>query len=124
MSESFGAYYYYYKIFIFVLFLFFIRMMGEAKQIIIFDDEKKLKFDKVELENILNQEQVKGLPMMILSVIGAFRTGKSFLISWLVSYFKAHLKVSNIHFIYFYCNTEHVGYYMKNDLMGPNEFGF
>jgi len=68
-------------------------MMGEAKQIIVFDEERKLKLNKVELENILNQEHVKGLPIVILSVIGALRSGKSFLLSWLVSYFKADSKV-------------------------------
>lgn len=66
--------------------------MGEAKQIILFDEEK-IKFNKVELESILNKNHVKGLPIAILSVIGAYRTGKSFLLSWLVNYFKADVKV-------------------------------
>ena len=70
-------------------------MMGEAKQIIFFDEEKKLKLNKVELNAILNQEHVGGLPIAILSVIGAYRTGKSFLLSWLVRYFKADVKVYN-----------------------------
>ncbi len=65
--------------------------MGEAKQIFSFDEEKKLKLNKAELEK--NQQRVKGLSIVIISVIGAFRTGKSFLLSWLVCYFKAHLKV-------------------------------
>jgi len=43
---------------------------AEAKQIIFFDEEKKLRLNKVELERILNQEHVRGLPIAILSVIG------------------------------------------------------
>lgn len=73
--------------------LFNSNKMGIAKQIIVFDKEKKLQLNKLELESILNQEHIKGLPIVILSVIGALRTGKSFLLSWLVSYFKAHSKV-------------------------------
>ena len=66
-------------------------MVGAAKQIISFDEGKKLKLNKGELANILNQE--RGLPIAILSVIGGYRTGKSFLLSWLVRYFKADDKV-------------------------------
>ncbi len=67
--------------------------MGEAKQIIFFDKEKKLKLNRAELDAILNQEHVKGLPIAVLSVIGAFRSGKSFLLSWLIRYFKSDEKV-------------------------------
>jgi len=69
-------------------------MTGEAKQIIFFDDKKKLKLNKGELDKILSQEHVRGLPIAILSVIGGYRTGKSFLLSWLVRYFKADVKVT------------------------------
>lgn len=68
--------------------------MGEAKQIIVFDKQKKLNLKKKELEKILNQEHVRGLPIVVLSVIGAYRTGKSFLLSWLVRYFNADVKVT------------------------------
>ena len=69
-------------------------MVGAAKQIIFFDDGKKLKLNKGDLANILNQEHVRGLSIAILSVIGGYRTGKSFLLSWLVRYFKADDKVT------------------------------
>jgi len=69
-------------------------MVGAAKQIIFFGEGKKLKLNKGELTNILNQEHVRGLPIAILSVIGGYRTGKSFLLSWLVRYFKADDKVA------------------------------
>lgn len=72
---------------------------AEAKQIIFFDKEKKLRLNKVELERILNQEHVRGLPIAILSVIGGYRTGKSFLLSWLVRYFKADAKVYQYTFL-------------------------
>ena len=69
-------------------------MKGEAKQIVVFDEKKQLKLDKVELDKILNRELIKGVPIVILSVIGAFRTGKSFLLSWLVCYFQS--KVTDV----------------------------
>lgn len=78
---------------LFAKYRYFVHKMGKAKQIIDFDKQKKLKLKKETLEKILNQEQVKGLPIVILSVIGAYRTGKSFLLSWLVRYFKADVKV-------------------------------
>ena len=62
--------------------------MGQPIQIISFDDSRKLKLNKLELEKILDQKDLKGLPISVLSVVGAFRTGKSFLLSWLIRYLK------------------------------------
>lgn len=76
--------------------------MGEAKQIIVFDSEKKLILKKDELQKILNQEYVRGLPIVIISMIGALRTGKSFLLSWLVLYFKDHLNQVFHFYVYSY----------------------
>jgi len=64
--------------------------MKKARQIISLEGHK-LYLKKAELEKIL--KPVQGLPILILSVIGAYRTGKSFLLSWLVCYFKANLMV-------------------------------
>jgi len=64
--------------------------MGQPIQIISFDDSRKLKLNKLELEKILDQKDLKGLPISVLSVVGAFRTGKSFLLSWLIRYLKAN----------------------------------
>ena len=53
-----------------------------------------MKFNKEGLEEILNQENVKDLPIVILSIVGAYRGGKSFLLSWVIRYLLAkHNKV-------------------------------
>ncbi len=51
-----------------------------AIQIISFNEERKLELNnKAALENILTKGSIRGLPIAVLSVVGAFRTGKSFL---------------------------------------------
>lgn len=67
--------------------------MDEPIQIISFDETKKLKLNTEKLERILNQEHIKKLPIVIISVVGAYRTGKSFLLSWLIRYLKSDHKV-------------------------------
>jgi len=52
------------------MYVYFARKMGEAKQIIFFNKQKKFKLKKEELEKILNQDHVIGLPIVVLSVIG------------------------------------------------------
>ncbi len=69
-------------------------MKAKPVQIIEFEDNAKVKFNKEVLEEILNQENVKDLPIVILSIVGAYRKGKSFLLSWVIRYLLAnHNKV-------------------------------
>lgn len=67
--------------------------MGHPIQIISFDGGRKLKLNKGELEKIVGQNDVRGLPIAVLSVIGAFRTGKSFLLNWMERYLSSDEKV-------------------------------
>jgi len=71
-------------------------MMGEPIQIISFDETKKLKLNKEKLERVLNQDHIKKLPIVIISVVGAYRTGKSFLLSWLIRYLNSNLRVYTV----------------------------
>ena len=70
--------------------------MGEPIQIISFDETKKLKLNKEKLERDLNQDHIKKLPIVIISVVGAYRTGKSFLLSWLIRYLNSNLRVYTV----------------------------
>ena len=70
--------------------------MGEPIQIISFDHEGKLKLNEKGLDKIFNQDdELRKLPIVVLTAVGPFRSGKSFLLSWLVRYFKADVKVYN-----------------------------
>ena len=55
------------------------------------DDEEKTKFElRVEaLESLLTDKEVADLPVSVISVTGAFRTGKSFLLNYLLRYLTA-----------------------------------
>lgn len=49
-------------------------------------DNHKFELDAVALEKILMQEHVRDLNVVVLSVAGAFRKGKSFLLDFMLRY--------------------------------------
>lgn len=56
-------------------------------QIVIADEEKhEFSLDEEALERILLQERVRDLHAVVLSVAGAFRKGKSFLLDFMLRY--------------------------------------
>ncbi|XP_051945857.1 atlastin-2 [Xyrauchen texanus] len=50
------------------------------------EDDHKFELDDVALEKILMQEHVRDLNVVVLSVAGAFRKGKSFLLDFMLRY--------------------------------------
>ncbi|XP_051506901.1 atlastin-2-like isoform X2 [Myxocyprinus asiaticus] len=50
------------------------------------EDDHKFELDEVALEKILMQEHVRDLNVVVLSVAGAFRKGKSFLLDFMLRY--------------------------------------
>ncbi|XP_052007009.1 atlastin-2-like [Xyrauchen texanus] len=50
------------------------------------EDDHKFELDAVALEKILMQEHVRDLNVVVLSVAGAFRKGKSFLLDFMLRY--------------------------------------
>lgn len=50
------------------------------------EDDHKFELDAVALEKILMQDHVKDLNVVVLSVAGAFRKGKSFLLDFMIRY--------------------------------------
>lgn len=55
-------------------------------------DDHKFELDAGALEKILMQDHIKDLNVVVLSVAGAFRKGKSFLLDFMLRYF--HNQVS------------------------------
>lgn len=49
---------------------------------------QKLKLNEKNLETILLHPDVKDKPVVIVSVVGAYKTGKSFLLGFLLKYFE------------------------------------
>lgn len=57
------------------------------------EDDHKFELDAVALEKILMQDHIKDLNVVVLSVAGAFRKGKSFLLDFMLRYM--HTQVSH-----------------------------
>jgi len=71
-----------------------VRMAGEDRpvQIVKIDDESETHnfiLDEDALNEILNKDEIKDKPICIISVAGAFRKGKSFLLNFMLRYLEA-----------------------------------
>ena len=61
-----------------------------AIQIISFDDEaKEFELNEDGLNSILNHEKAKDKPVVVISIAGDFRKGKSFMLNFFLRYLKA-----------------------------------
>lgn len=57
-------------------------------------NDHKFELDEVALEKILMQDHIKDLNVVVLSVAGAFRKGKSFLLDFMLRYMHNQVSVS------------------------------
>lgn len=71
-----------------------IKSFGRPVPLTRFDDINKSNVNNAILDEIFNNDQVKNRKIVILSVIGAFRGGKSFLLGYCLRFLYAN--VSNI----------------------------
>jgi atlastin len=62
------------------------KIVGHPVQIVTINDDHSFTLKIEELEKITSREDVRDMPVMIISVAGAFRQGKSFLLSFIVRY--------------------------------------
>ncbi|KAH6923379.1 hypothetical protein HPB50_000506 [Hyalomma asiaticum] len=60
--------------------------MGKPVQIVSIGPDQTVQLNKQELERILLAANVKDKPVAVVSIIGAFRKGKSFLLNFLLRY--------------------------------------
>lgn len=68
------------------------RNTGRPVQIVRLEGGKGCSLDKDALERILLADNVKDLPVMVVSVAGVFRKGKSFLLNFFVRYMRNRSK--------------------------------
>jgi len=73
--------------------------MEDAVQIVVTDQEHCFELDEKLLAKVLMQDHVKDLPVAVVSVAGAFRKGKSFLLDFFLRYLKVHSKVRFVCFV-------------------------
>lgn len=63
---------------------------GEPLSVIKFADST-LQFDKAKLESLLLHAEVKNRKLVVLSIVGAFRKGKSFFLDYCLRFLYAHV---------------------------------
>lgn len=61
----------------------------EAIQIFKSTDDHKFELNEEALEKVLLQNDIKELPVAVVSIAGAFRKGKSFMLDFFLRYLKA-----------------------------------
>lgn len=66
---------------------------GKALNIVQFADSK-LQFDKSELDSLLLQPQVKHRKIVVISIVGAFRKGKSFFLDYCLRFMYATVSLN------------------------------
>lgn len=67
------------------------RAKGHAVQVITPSDDHLFELDEEALESILLAEHVRDKKVVVLSVAGAFRKGKSFLLDFCLRYLNAQV---------------------------------
>ena len=58
------------------------RIYGEPLSIVKFNDDNSLRFNKAQLDGLLLHPEVRNRKIVVLSIIGAFRKGKSFFLDY------------------------------------------
>ena len=66
-------------------------MEGKPVQIVLAREDHTFELDEEALANIVCQEHVKDKHIAVISVAGAFRKGKSFLLDFFLRYLKANV---------------------------------
>ena len=70
--------------------ILFLYSDGKPLQVVQLDTDKhRIKLDEKLLGEILSHEEVQNTKVMLLSVSGAFRQGKSFLLNFFIKYLNA-----------------------------------
>lgn len=68
-----------------------VEEMGGAVQIVVSKPDHKFGLDEEALSKILLQKDVKDRNVVVVSVAGAFRKGKSFILDFFLRYMKARV---------------------------------
>ncbi|KAF5895620.1 atlastin-2-like isoform X1, partial [Clarias magur] len=62
------------------------EVAGPVQIVVADEDEHQFSLDEQALERILLQEHIRDLNVVVVSVAGAFRKGKSFLLDFMLRY--------------------------------------
>ena len=68
---------------------------GKALSILRFSNNNKIIVDYDELEKIFGRSEIQDRKVVILSLIGAFRGGKSFFLDYCLRFLYANVSINN-----------------------------
>lgn len=68
--------------------------VGEPLKLVSIENDGTFRLEKSKVSEILMQDNIKGRHLVVLSVAGAFRKGKSFLLGFILRYLKATVSMS------------------------------
>lgn len=75
------------------------HQFGEAKNVVKFEGEN-LEFDKSGLQELFLHPEIKDRKIVVFSIVGAYRKGKSFFLDYCLRYLYAN--VSRFQFVKFH----------------------
>ena len=68
-----------------------VRLPGQPLQVVIVNDDHTFELNEEDLTKVLLDPRVKDNKVVVLSVAGAFRKGKSFLLNFCLRYLQAEV---------------------------------
>lgn len=72
------------------------NMEGKPIQIVLAKEDHTFELDEEALASIVCNENVRDKPIAVISVAGAFRKGKSFLLDFFLRYLKANVSMETV----------------------------
>lgn len=70
-------------------------MLGNIVNVLKFGEHNQVIVDNAELDKMFSHPDVKDRKIMVFSIIGAFRTGKSFFLDYCLRYLYANVSVES-----------------------------
>jgi len=67
---------------------------GEQVSILSFTDTNQIIIDNEEIDRLFNHSEIQNRKIVILSMIGAFRGGKSFFLDYCLRFLYAHVSIN------------------------------
>jgi hypothetical protein len=86
------------------------HVSGTPMNIVKFNDSVDIGFDKTALEGLLLHPEVRNRKIVVFSIVGAFRKGKSFFLDYCLRYLYAHVSgrlsdQSDLHYDFYLTST-------------------
>ena len=72
------------------------KLKGKPVQVVVATDDHSFDLDEEALTEILLDERVRDKNVVVVSVAGAFRKGKSFLLDFFLRYLNAQVNLKNL----------------------------